>query len=95
MNNVRVCALAEKYNIPALKDLAKAKFTHCQMANLLVIERSSSNFREYPCHGFEFTENQQSILLGASVLNCANANMKKGLKEEALVPVLKRTAVLV
>ena len=32
MNNVRVYALAEKHNIPALKELAKTKFKKCQIA---------------------------------------------------------------
>ena len=39
MNNIRVYALADKYNIPALKELAKVKFKTCMTAHGVEITR--------------------------------------------------------
>ena len=39
MNNIRVYALADKYNIPALKELAKTKFKTCVTARKIPITR--------------------------------------------------------
>lgn len=42
MNNVRVYVPAEKYNVPALKELAKTKFGNC--CNYRLYRRSSTQY---------------------------------------------------
>ena len=84
MNNVRVYALAEKYNIPALKELAKTKFRKGQVTHMCV------HYREVISAIFESTPDTDSGLRNLAIRNCANAiNVEKCLKEEVLAPVIR------
>ena len=84
MNNVRVYALAEKYNIPALKELAKAKFMGCE---------GPSNFthhQELINAVFASTPDTDSGLRNTVVLACATSlHFEKSLEEEGLAPVIR------
>ena len=84
MNNVRVYALAEKYNIPALKDLAKTKFIKGQGTHKCV------HYREVITAIFESTPDTDSGLRNIAIRKCSNAmNVEKCLEEEVLAPVIR------
>lgn len=84
MNNVRVYALAEKYNIPALKDLAKTKFRNSQGTHRCV------HYREVINAIFESTPDTDSGLRNIAIRNCSKAmNVEKCLEEEVLAPVIR------
>lgn len=87
MNNVRVYALAEKYNIPALKELAKTKFEKCKAGF------SYSLYREVVSAVFESTPDTDSGLRNIVILKCANT-VEKSLKEEGVAPMIRDHGVL-
>lgn len=87
MNNVRVYALAEKYNIPVGKDLAKTKFTECKYAF------EYSQYREVIDVVFGSTPvgstPETDSGLRNVVIQTANLNNEKMLKEEGLAPAIR------
>ena len=84
MNNVLVYALAEKYNIPALKEMAKTKFVGCG---------GPSNFtqsRELVNAIFESTPDTDTGLRNTFILDCINSQIfEKALEEGGLAPAIR------
>ena len=84
MNNLRVYALAEKYDIPVLKELAKTKFKLCNIAFDL------PRYREVVKAICESTPTTDLGLRNIVILECVNASMiEKCLEEECLAPVIR------
>ena len=82
MNNIRVYALAEKYNIPALKELAKTKFQNCKTAC------SYPLYREVINAIFESTPDSDSGLRNLIILKCAK-DLETSLKEEGVASMIR------
>ncbi len=84
MNNVRVYAIAEKYNIPALKVLAMTKFKNYETA------RNSTHNREVINAIFSSTPDSDSGLRNIVISMSAKASdVEENLKEEGLAPVIR------
>ncbi len=84
MNNVRVYAIAEKYNIPALKTLAMTKFQNCETT------RNSTRNREVVNAIFSSTPDTDPGLRNIIIKMSAKASdVEENLKEEGLAPVIR------
>ena len=84
MNNIGLYALAEKYNISALKELAKTKFESCKVPD------KASHSREVIGAIFDSTPDTDSGLRDIVISRAANASDLEGsLEEEALAPVIR------
>lgn len=82
MNNVRVYALAEKYNIPALKELAKTKFQNCKA------DYSYPLYRDVINAVFNSTPDTDSGLRDIVILKCAK-KLEENLNEEGVAPMIR------
>ena len=82
MNNVRVYALAEKYDISVLKELAKSKFQQCNIAC------DYSGYREIIDAAFKSTPDTDSGLRDVVIRECAN-NVEMCIKEEGMAPMMR------
>lgn len=82
MNNVRVYALADKYNIPALKELAKTKFQKSK------ISCNYSLYREIINAIFESTPDTDTGLRNIVILKCAK-DVEMSLKEEGVASMIR------
>ena len=84
MNNVLVYALAEKYNIPALKDLAATKFVGCEGPV------DFAQYQELVNAIFESTPFTDTGLRNVVILDCVNPQfIEKVLDEEGLAPTIR------
>ena len=85
MNNVLVYALAEKYNIPALKELAVTKFVGCEGP-----VDFASRYQELVNTIFESTPDTDTGLRNIVILDCVNPQfIKKALEDEGLAPAIR------
>ena len=84
MNNVRVYALAEKYGIPALKELAKTKFEDYEASS------NSVHNREVINAVFDSTPDTDLGLRNIVIQMSAKASdIEKNLQEGELAPVIR------
>ena len=84
MNNVFVYALAEKYNIPALKELAATKFVGCEWP------ADFAQYQELVNAIFESTPDTDTCLRTIVTLDCVNPQLiEKVLEEEGLAPTIR------
>ena len=84
MNNVLVYALAEKYNIPALKELAATKFVGCEGPF------DFARYQELINAICESTPGMDTGLRKVVILDCVNPQfIKKVLEEEGLAPAIR------
>ena len=82
MNNVLIYALADKYNIPALKELAKTKFQNCKAGY------SYSLYRDVISAVYESTPDTDSGLRDIVILECAK-EVEDILDEERVAPMIR------
>ena len=84
MNNVLVYALAEKYNMPALKELAATKFVGCEGPV------GFAQYQELVNVIFESTPDTDIGLRNVVILDCVNSQfIEKVLEEEGLAPAIR------
>lgn len=84
MNNIRVYAIAEKYNIPELKELAKTKFQKNKKA------RTNTHLREVINAIFDSTPETDSGLRGIMVSRIARGGVLRAIsKDGPLAPAIR------
>ena len=83
MNNVLVYALAEKYNIPALKELAATKFVRCEGPS------DFAQYQELVNTIFESTPDTDTGLWNVVILDCANIRFIEKVLEKGLAPAIR------
>ena len=84
VNNVLVYALAEKYNIPALKELAVTKFVGCEGPVDFAQDQELVNTI------FESTPDTDTGLRNVVILDCVNPQfIENVLEEEGLAPAIR------
>ena len=84
MNNVLVYAIAEKYNIPALKELATTKFVGCEGPV------DFAKYQELVNAIFESTPDTDTVLRNVVISDCVNPRfIEKVLEEEGLAPAIR------
>ena len=89
MNNVLVYALAEKYNISALKELAATKFVGCEGPVAFAQHQDLVNAI------FESTPDTDMRLRNVVILDCVNPQfIEKVLEEEGLAPAIRGHGIL-